>query len=278
VCPRIPKGLMVDICIRLEFVCTNNQAECESLLCGLDYLEDMGVKSAEAFRDSKLVVQQLNGDSQCLDGVLNCYRDKCLGRVKSWSSFCITHIPREDNKRADALAQQASSYQIRDGLFFVKERPTWQDKCASGQAMVETWASGELGRKREESMPGEDQGAGSVELRGERKSGGAKKESGLQETSKANVHGKDAGPDWREAIIKYMSSPSNKRDERVHQQALKNVVMDDELYRRTVDGMLLRCLGEEQSRLAMGEVHEGLCGTHQAAPKMKWALRRAGFF
>jgi hypothetical protein len=87
-----PEVLMVDICIRLEFVCTNNQGEYESLLCRLDYLEDMGVKSAEAFGDSKLVVQQLNGDSQCLDGVLNCYRDKCLDRVKSWG------------------------YQIRDGL------------------------------------------------------------------------------------------------------------------------------------------------------------------
>jgi hypothetical protein len=59
---------------------------------------------------------------------------------------------------------------------------------------------------------------------------------------------------------------------------LKYVIMDDELYQQTADGMLLRCLGEEQSRLAMGEVHEGLGGTHQAAPKMKWALRRAGFF
>jgi ribonuclease HI len=42
-------------------VCTNNQAEYESFLCGLDYLDDMGVKSEEAFGDSKLVVQQLNG-------------------------------------------------------------------------------------------------------------------------------------------------------------------------------------------------------------------------
>jgi hypothetical protein len=27
----------------------------------------------------------------------------------------------------------------------------------------------------------------------------------------------------------------------------------------------------------MGEVHEGICGTHQLVPKMKWLLRRAGF-
>jgi hypothetical protein len=30
--------------------------------------------------------------------------------------------------------------------------------------------------------------------------------------------------------------------------------------------------------VAMGEVHEGLCGTHQSAYKMKWMLRRAGLY
>jgi hypothetical protein len=28
----------------------------------------------------------------------------------------------------------------------------------------------------------------------------------------------------------------------------------------------------------MAEVHEGICGTHQSAPKMKWLLRRAYFY
>jgi hypothetical protein len=28
----------------------------------------------------------------------------------------------------------------------------------------------------------------------------------------------------------------------------------------------------------MGEVHEGICGTHQSTHKMKWLLRRVGFY
>ena len=28
----------------------------------------------------------------------------------------------------------------------------------------------------------------------------------------------------------------------------------------------------------MGEVHEGICGTHQLAPTMKWLFRRVGFY
>jgi hypothetical protein len=42
-----------------------------------------------------------------------------------------------------------------------------------------------------------------------------------------------------------------------------------------VDDLLFKCLGPVKARLAMAEVHEGICGTHQSAPKMKWLLRRA---
>jgi hypothetical protein len=34
----------------------------------------------------------------------------------------------------------------------------------------------------------------------------------------------------------------------------------------------------DQARLATAEVHEGVCGTHQSAPKTKWLLRRACFY
>jgi hypothetical protein len=38
----------------------------------------MGVKHVEAFEDSLLVMQQIVGTFQCLDGSLNAYLDKCL--------------------------------------------------------------------------------------------------------------------------------------------------------------------------------------------------------
>jgi hypothetical protein len=42
--------------------------------------------------------------------------------------------------------------------------------------------------------------------------------------------------------------------------------------------MLLKCLGEEQAKVAVGEVHDGICGAHQSALKMNWLLRRAIFY
>jgi hypothetical protein len=54
--------------------------------------------------------------------------------------------------------------------------------------------------------------------------------------------------------------------------------LDDALYRRTIDGMLLKCLSEEQAKEAVWEVHDGICGAHQSTHKMKWLLRRVGFY
>jgi ribonuclease HI len=112
-------GMYVDLSIRLEFACTNNQVEYECLLRGLEFLRDLGARDVDVFEDSNLIVQQVRGDSQCLDGVLNSYRDKCLDIIKLFAKFRIKHIPWEENSRANRLAQQASGYVVSEGDFWV---------------------------------------------------------------------------------------------------------------------------------------------------------------
>jgi ribonuclease HI len=113
-----PSGVYIDLSIRLEFVCSNNQVEYESLLHGLQFLRDLGARDVDMFGDSDLIRQQVRGDSQCLDGVLNSYRDKCL-ELLSCLTFSIKHIPREENSQANRLAQQASGYVVSQGAFWV---------------------------------------------------------------------------------------------------------------------------------------------------------------
>src|SRR4051812_26937758 len=83
----------------------------------------MGVKDIDDFGDSLLIVQQVKGEFQCLDGLLNSYLDRCLDIIRSLDTFTISHIPREENSRANVLAQQASGYHINRGKFFILERP-----------------------------------------------------------------------------------------------------------------------------------------------------------
>jgi ribonuclease HI len=91
-----PSGVYIDLYIRLDFACTNNQVEYESLLHGLEFLRDLGARDVDIFGDSNLIVQQIRGDSQCLDGVRNSYRDKCLDIIMLFDTFSINDIPREE--------------------------------------------------------------------------------------------------------------------------------------------------------------------------------------
>jgi hypothetical protein len=84
--------------------------------------------------------------------------------------------------------------------------------------------------------------------------------------------------DWRTHLVRYLENPGHIADRKVRQQALEYVILDNSLYRQTIDGLLLKCLGSDQSKIAMGEVHEGICGTHQSAHKMKWLFCRAEFY
>jgi len=52
--------------------------------------------------------------------------------------------------------------------------------------------------------------------------------------------------DWRTEIADYLKDPAKKVEKRVRFQATKYVLLDDELYYRTMDGVLLRCLSGDE--------------------------------
>jgi hypothetical protein len=61
------------------------------------------------------------------------------------------------------------------------------------------------------------------------------------------------GPDdWRTPLVHYLENPGHITDRKVRRQALKYVMLDNTLYRRTIDGLLLKCLGSDKSQIAMG--------------------------
>jgi ribonuclease HI len=82
-----PSGVKQEVCTWLEFKCSKNQAEYEGLLAGLELLASMQAQDVEAFGDTKLVVQQMLGEAQCLDGELNRYREACLSMVQKMDIF-----------------------------------------------------------------------------------------------------------------------------------------------------------------------------------------------
>ena len=81
----------------------------------------MGVKHVEAYGDSLLVVQQVSKVCQCYNGSLNAYLDRCLDIISCFDEFVIRHIPRDSNQKANALAQQASGYNVTKKYFNMRK-------------------------------------------------------------------------------------------------------------------------------------------------------------
>ena len=84
--------------------------------------------------------------------------------------------------------------------------------------------------------------------------------------------------DWKSEIMDFLRNPLQKVSRKLRYKSIKYVLLDDQLYYKIVDGVLLKSLNQEDARVLMGEVHEGVCGAHQLSYKMKWIIRRSGCF
>jgi ribonuclease HI len=91
---------------------TNNQAEYWALLLGLREARRLGRKSLHIFTDSELVERQIKGIYRVRDLDLKVLHRTVLQNLKTFSSVEIESIPREENREADRLANEAIQRRI----------------------------------------------------------------------------------------------------------------------------------------------------------------------
>ncbi|KAG9453934.1 hypothetical protein H6P81_006838 [Aristolochia fimbriata] len=95
----------------------------------------------------------------------------------------------------------------------------------------------------------------------------------IEESFPISASAKEVG-DWREPIsifLRYGTLPADLR-ERVHirRAAPRYVFVNDVLYLRSYEGLLLRCLSKEEGLQVLKETHGEICGAHQAGPKVHY--------
>ena len=88
-------------------IATNNEAEYQALIDGLNYCVDNSIKEIEVFLDSNLVVEQVNENFKVKAANLKVLNSKVKELIKEFKLIKINHVYREDNKRADQLANMA---------------------------------------------------------------------------------------------------------------------------------------------------------------------------
>ena len=79
----------------------------------------------------------------------------------------------------------------------------------------------------------------------------------------ANVAG-----DWRIKIIEYLEDLNKRVPHRMNAQSHNFFLLEEELYRKGPNELMLRCLSFSDSMEVMKQVHEGVYGAHQVGIKM----------
>jgi ribonuclease HI len=86
---------------------TNNVAEYYGLIAALDYMQSQGIKALRIESDSELLVKQMRGQYKVRSPELQPLYERARKMAAALESFRIDHVYREQNREADALANQA---------------------------------------------------------------------------------------------------------------------------------------------------------------------------
>jgi ribonuclease HI len=84
----------------------NNVAEYAALLEALQHAHSLNATSLSVYSDSELVVKQMTGEYLCRSPRLYSLHWMCRKLARTLT-FCISHIPREQNQEANRLANYA---------------------------------------------------------------------------------------------------------------------------------------------------------------------------
>ncbi|XP_065620259.1 uncharacterized protein LOC136063576 [Quercus suber] len=103
---QTPDGDTIECMIRLDFPTTNNEAEYEALLAGLDLAKAAGAEAMVIHCDSQVIVSQISGAYEYRGEKMKKYLEEVRRRIDSLQ-VTFVQIPREENECADQLAKAA---------------------------------------------------------------------------------------------------------------------------------------------------------------------------
>ena len=227
-----PDKKQYPVSIKLQFECTNNTAEYEACILGLEAALEMKIKKLDVYGDSMLIICQVKGEWQTKEEKLIPYQQYLSKLTEGFDEIDFTHMGRDKNQFADALATLASmaktDYGIRVQPICIEIR-NFPAHCCS-------------------------------------------------------IEGEVDGNPWFYDIkqfIQYQEYPlgASKADMKTLRRLAMEFYLDGEiLYKRSFNGTLLRCLDEIEAKVALQEIHEGICATHASGHMMTRQLQRSGYF
>ncbi|CAM8928328.1 unnamed protein product [Rhodiola kirilowii] len=235
-----PENHLLPFSFTLTQLCSNNMAEYQALLLGLQMARQISIDKMDIYGDSQLVINQVLGDYEVRKDDLIPYHRHATQLLSEFDSISIGHVPRSANKLADALANLAAN------LALGAEETMSIPVCSR-------WVVPPLEENEENMESSNVVYAYEIE-----------REDWRQPIIDFLDH------------QKLPTDPRHKVE--IRRRAPRFIHYKGTLYRRSFLGQWLRCLNEEEAVEVMQEAHAGICGAHQSGPKLYDRVKRMGYY
>ncbi|KAL0313482.1 UNVERIFIED_CONTAM: hypothetical protein Sradi_5747500 [Sesamum radiatum] len=191
--------------------CSNNVAEYQALIFGLEMAVNTKQRHFKVYGDSQLVINQLLGLYEVKKPELLPYHNYAK-RLMGWlGDLELEHLPRRDNKQANALAKLASTLSMTD-----KE---------SRIPICKSWVIPPVCSDDEDDMFQEEK-------------------NHVMEVFEVEEE------DWRQPLVdyfKYRKLPNDPRERTdTRRRAARFIYYKGTLYRRSFEGIFLCCINDDE--------------------------------
>jgi hypothetical protein len=204
---------------------SNNEAEYEALLHGIKMAKAYGATCLKIFRDSNLVVQQVMNRCDTINDNMMAYKNLYHYLEGTFDGCEVSHISQNSDEEADTLANIGSQcLPVPSGVFWeeIVERSIKSEKSST------TTAGSRAASEPEEVMM-------------------------IEET-------------WMQPYLAHMINKKLPKDaveaKRITRRSKAFVVLEGKLYKRSITGILQRCVTPQEGQAILKDIHGGVCGHH----------------
>jgi ribonuclease HI len=236
-----PQGDHLKYVLQIHYKASNNSVEYEVLIHGLSIAVSLGINRLIAYRDSKVVINQVNKACDVKKETMNAYCAEVCKLEDHFEGLEFHHISRDNNVAADVLSMLGSKHALVPAGGFI------QDLCKSSIRLLSD----------QETSPSDMPGSHDV----------------LMAESEDDWH-----LDFIAYIVEKRVPKDKVEREKIIRHGANYVVIGTELYRRFAsNGVLMNCILWSEGLEILQEIHGGECGNHTASANLVGKAYRSGF-
>jgi hypothetical protein len=211
-----------------------------------------GATRLKIFGDSNLVVQQVMNKCYAINDNMIAYRNLYYYLEGTFDGCEVSHISRASNEEADNLANIGSQcLPVPQGVF-------WEEIIERSIKGTKVLTTGEQTLNQ-----AADSGAGSS------RASEPEEVMMIEET-------------WMQPYLAYMVNKTLPEDtvqaKRIIQRSKVFVMLQGKLYKKSITGILQRCVTPQEGQEILRDVHAGVCGHHASSRSIAAKAFRAGFY